>query len=104
MFQNEEIQAALVQLGARVRSARIARGDDQRSFAKRIGVSTPTLRALEQGEPTVALGTFLATLWALSRLTDADQVLSPRESMFDRIERHTKARLRASKRTKLSQA
>jgi len=100
MFKNDEIQEALVQLGARVRTARIARGDGQGVFARRLGVSVPTLRGLEKGEPTVAMGTFIAALWALSRLPDIALVLEVRESLFDRAERQAKTRLRASPRSR----
>lgn len=98
LFKNDEIQEALIQLGARVRTARIARGDGQDAFAKRLGVSVPTLRSLEKGEPTVAMGTFMAALWALSRLSDVALVLEVRESLFDRVKQLAKPRLRASPR------
>lgn len=96
MFKNNEIDAALSQLGLRVREARIAKGDQQGSFAKRLGVSIPTLRALENGEPTVAVGTFVAALWALSRLADINQVLETHASLFDQVERKAKTRHRVS--------
>ena len=96
MFHNDDIQTSLVSLGGRVRAARIARGDDQLSFARRLGVSVPTLRSLEKGEGTVAIGTLAASLWMLSRLPELDRLLEVRESLFDRLERRPKTRQRVS--------
>lgn len=63
-------------LGARIRAARIRRGDPQRVFAYRIGVSIPTLRGLEAGKPTVSVGAFLNALVAVGRLSDMEAVLA----------------------------
>lgn len=86
-------------IGERLRDARLARNEPQARFAVRIGVSVPTLRKLEQGDPNVAIGAFIDALWALDRLGDLDAVLSPGKSLFERMEKQAKAhRQRASKR------
>lgn len=43
-------------LGARVRLARRERGWTLRELAERVGVTAPTMRKVERGDPTVALG------------------------------------------------
>lgn len=98
-------QAALRMIGERLRDARLARNEPQARFAVRIGVSVPTLRKLEQGDPDVAVGAFVEALWALDRLGDLDAVLAPGKSLFDRIDRIDRiekkpsaSRQRASKR------
>jgi hypothetical protein len=53
-------------------------------FAERIGVSVPTLRAMERGAPTVQLGAWVNALWALDRLPELAGLLAPRESLLDR--------------------
>lgn len=68
-------------LGARLREARIARGDSQTVFAERIGVSAATLRAMENGEPSTAVGHWLAAFWVLDRLPEIDGLLV-QESLF----------------------
>lgn len=65
----------LESLGARLREARIARGDSQVVFAERIGVAPSTLRAMENGEPAPAIGHWLAALWVLDRLPEIDTIL-----------------------------
>ena len=67
---------ALAALGTRLRLARRARGESMARFAERIGVSTPTLRAAEQGLPTVGIGVWIAALWELDRLDDLSSVLA----------------------------
>lgn len=104
MFFNNEISDALRTLGGRLRQARIAKGDSQAVFARRIGVSVPTLRDLEQGNPRVGVGAWGAALWALSRLADLDTVLQPRESLFEQFARQPTARQRAPRRTKVAKA
>jgi transcriptional regulator with XRE-family HTH domain len=90
----------LVRLGERLRSARLARDESMATFAQRIGVSVPTLRAMEHGADTVAIKHWVNALWALDRLGDLAAVLEPAESVLD-LARRARAprRRRASRRT-----
>lgn len=78
---------ALKNLGRRLKTARLARNDSQKEFAWRIGVSIPTLQNMEQGKPTVAIGTWINALNVLDRLDDLDGLLAPEESLFAQHER-----------------
>lgn len=100
MFSNTETTTTLVSLGTRLKDARLTKGDSQALFAKRIGVSVPTLRDMEQGSATVAVGAWAAALWMLSRLADIDRVLEVKESLFDQIARQPKPRQRAPRKAK----
>lgn len=51
--------AAATALGAQVAAGRRAHGWTAHQFADRLGVSVPTLRRIERGEPSVAVGTVL---------------------------------------------
>ena len=69
--------AVLRNLGRGIQVARRRRRIRQRDLAARMGVSVSTLRALEAGEPGVAMGSFamaLLALGALSRLDDLSDV------------------------------
>jgi transcriptional regulator with XRE-family HTH domain len=79
-----EAGGQLVALGTRLRAARLARNEPMAVFAERIGVSAPTLRAMERGAPTVQIGAWASALWALGRLDDLGAVLAARESLLDR--------------------
>lgn len=100
MFSNNETSDALLALGVRLRQARIAKGDSQALFARRIGISVPTLRDLEQGNPRVSLGIYVAALWALSRLHELDLLLIPQKSLFEQFARRPAERQRAPRRAK----
>lgn len=54
-----QTQDAAVALGALVAAGRRARSFTAKDFAERVGVSVPTLRKVESGDPSVALGTYL---------------------------------------------
>ncbi|MGD8836624.1 MAG: helix-turn-helix transcriptional regulator [Desulfobacteraceae bacterium] len=90
----------LTQLGEQLRKLRLERNDRQSDFAARLGVSIPTLRKLEQGDPTVAIGTWIDAIWLVGRLDELTKVLEPTPSLFDQWERQrqTKTRKRASKK------
>lgn len=75
---------ALVDLGRRLRAARIASNQTMAQFAARLGVSVPTLRDMERGAPTVQIGTWINALWALDRLEELALVLAERASLLDR--------------------
>src|ERR1700692_714327 len=64
----------LPRLGAAIRTARVRRRKTASDLALRLGVSLPTLRKLEAGDPGVSIGTFVTALWLLdlsSALIDA---------------------------------
>jgi len=74
----------LVALGRRLRVVRVERNEPMTTFAERIGVSVPTLRAMERGAPTVQIGAWASALWALDRLDDLNTVLAAPEGLLDR--------------------
>lgn len=77
----------LCALGMRLRHARLARNEDQKTFSIRVGVSVPTYRKMEAGNPGVAIGHWVQALWILGRDDDIDRLLAPTGSLFDRYER-----------------
>ena len=58
-------KVALKNLGAQVRIARKRRVWTIADLAIKIGVSSPTVMALEKGESTVSLGVLVSALWVL---------------------------------------
>ena len=60
------------------------------NFAKRLGVSVPTIRALERGSPTTSFGLFAHAMSVLSRLYELDSLLPPPKLSFDRLAEYKK--------------
>lgn len=62
----------LQELGLRLRMARERRKLSQELFAERMGVSRETLRRLEKGDASIAMGTFMRALRVLGLDKDVD--------------------------------
>lgn len=62
----------LVALGQRVRNARLRRRISQALMAERIGISLPTIRKLEAGDPTISVATLIRALHVLQLGADID--------------------------------
>lgn len=71
------VAAALKKLGEDLAIARVRRKESQRLWARRLGVSTPTLIRLEQGDPRVAAGTYAAALWLIGRTQALGDLADP---------------------------
>jgi len=71
--------AALAQLGADLAVARLRRKESLRTWAKRLGVSVPTLIRLEAGEPNVSLGVLATALWLIGRDGALGALASPKD-------------------------
>jgi transcriptional regulator with XRE-family HTH domain len=62
------VTKALSQLGENLALARVRRRESQRIWARRLGVSVPTLIRLERGDPGVGLGIVATALWMMGRV------------------------------------
>lgn len=67
-----QFRRQLESLGLRLRLARERRKLGTELFSERVGISRETLRRLEQGDPTIAMGTFLRALRVLGLDKDID--------------------------------
>jgi len=61
-------------LGERLRLARKRRRISQALFSEDVGVSRETLRRLEKGDPSIAIGTYMGALRVLGLDRDIDAV------------------------------
>jgi len=82
--------AAIEKLGADLAVARLRRKESLQSWAKRMGVSVPTLLRLEGGDPGVSIGIVATALWLVSRDADLADLAAP-EHDRGAIERDVKA-------------
>jgi len=67
----------IVQLGRRIRVARIRRGWSVADLADKAGINRNTLTALELGKPGTAIGVCITVLWALGLDTTLDALADP---------------------------
>lgn len=69
--------AALEKLGADLAVARLRRKESLKTWAKRMGVSVPTLQRLEAGDPGVGIGIVATALWLLNRDGELGKLAAP---------------------------
>src|SRR5687767_4168782 len=73
--------AALRRLGENLSLARVRRREPQRVWAKRLGVSIPTLIRMEQGDARVAMGVYATALWMMGRVGALGGLADPEHDM-----------------------
>jgi transcriptional regulator with XRE-family HTH domain len=101
MVTIKEVSFTLAEIGGRIRDLRIARGESQALFASRIGVSRPTVKAIEKGERTVQVGHWMAACWALNCLGEVRESFNSATPLLDLPAPSQHARVRASRRVVL---
>lgn len=69
--------AAIEKLGADLAVARLRRKESLKTWAKRMGVSIPTLQRLEAGDPGVGIGIVATALWLLNRDGELRNLAAP---------------------------
>lgn len=69
--------AAIEKLGADLAVARLRRKESLKTWAKRMGVSVPTLQRLEAGDPGVGIGIVATALWLIKRDGELRSLAAP---------------------------
>jgi transcriptional regulator with XRE-family HTH domain len=69
--------AALRSLGENLAIARVRRRESQRAWARRLGVSVPTLIRMERGDPGVGVGIYATALWLMGRVSALPDLAAP---------------------------
>ncbi len=80
MYAPSKAKEALRDLGGQIRIARKRRLWTIAELAKKMGVSAPTLMALEKGEPTVSTGVLVSALWMLGLEAELMMLASPQDN------------------------
>ena len=84
-------QQLLAQFGERLKGARLSRGLSAAALAQQVGISRTTLHAVEAGDPSPTIGTYLRVMSALGAAGDfallATRVSVPEEHSDERARR-----------------
>lgn len=94
------LHTCLVQLGERLKAARLARNESQEVFAQRLNLSRQTYSRMEQGFGQTMLINWLRASALLGSLDDWRKLLAPPEDLFARYEQQKAPRQRAGKKRK----
>jgi len=70
-------EQALRSLGENLTIARVRRKESQRTWAKRVGCSVPTLIRMEKGDPGVGMGIYATALWLIGRVAALPEMAAP---------------------------
>jgi len=73
--------AAIEKLGADLAVARLRRRESLKTWAKRMGVSVPTVQRLEAGDPSVGIGIIATALWLIRRDGELGNLASPEHDL-----------------------
>jgi hypothetical protein len=69
--------AAIEKLGADLAVARLRRKESLKTWAKRMGVSVPTVQRLEAGDLSVGIGIVATALWLIQRDGELRNLAAP---------------------------
>jgi transcriptional regulator with XRE-family HTH domain len=98
----QQVTEQIVQLGQRIRLARIRRGWSVADLAGKAGVNRNTLSALERGKPGTAVGVCYTVLWALGLDQSLSAVADPDSDLHGKTLEASRRPLRAGKTRKAS--
>lgn len=73
------IRQAVKDLGENISMARRRRRQTQADLAARMMVSLPTVRRVENGDPSVSIAIYYSALWALGLLNEVRGIAKPDE-------------------------
>ena len=71
------VTQALRTLGENLAIARVRRRESQRVWAKRLGISVPTLIRMERGDSGVSAGIYATALWLMGRVNVLPELAAP---------------------------
>lgn len=92
----------LIQLGQRVRIARIRRGWSGADLADKAGINRNTVTALELGKPGTSVGVYFTVLWALGLDKSLDAIGDPDADLHGKALEASRRPMRAGKPKKES--
>ena len=87
------------QLAQNIVIARKRRGESQAQWAKKLGISQPTMARIERGDPSVAMASYVMCMWLVNPAVAVADLVAPqndRAALEREVGRVRKPRLRAA--------
>ena len=69
------------QLGQHIAIARKRRGETQAQWARRLGVSQPTMARIERGDPSVAMASYVMCMWLVNPAVAVADLVAPQNDL-----------------------
>ena len=73
----QAILQQIERLGQHIAIARKRRGETQAQWARRLGVSQPTMARIERGDPSVAMASYVMCMWLVNPAMAVADVIAP---------------------------
>ena len=67
----------IAQLAENITIARKRRGESQAQWAKKLGVSQPTMARIERGDPSVAMASYVMCIWLINPAAGLADLIAP---------------------------
>lgn len=65
------------QLAQNIVIARKRRGESQAQWAKKLGISQPTMARIERGDPSVAMASYVMCMWLINQAGGLAELIAP---------------------------
>ena len=67
----------IAQLGQNIALARKRRAESQAQWAKKLGVSQPTMARIERGDPAVSMASYAMCMWLINQAQGLAELIAP---------------------------
>jgi len=67
----------IAQLAQNIVIARKRRGESQAQWARKLGISQPTMARIERGDPSVAMASYVMCMWFINQAAGLAELIAP---------------------------
>lgn len=82
------------QLAQNIVIARKRRGESQAQWAKKLGISQPTMARIERGDPSVAMASYVMCMWLVNQAGGLAELIAPQHDHAALEKEVAKARIK----------
>ncbi|ROR22814.1 hypothetical protein EC845_1720 [Comamonas sp. BIGb0124] len=85
------------QLAQNIVIARKRRGESQAQWARKLGISQPTMARIERGDPSVAMASYVMCMWLINQAGGLANLIAPQNDHASLEQEVAKVRARRGK-------